>query len=498
VIAAAVALACLLGVIYRRRAVAGGLPDALFAGSALTLFLLAGISLGPSLLADTVAIALGYGVTALALSGRIPQGAVAMFAVYLPILLSGLRPDASTERIAVDALFLIPMLGLFMWRQQKIAASSAIAAAAVAGALELAKQGRGEVAVAVLIGTFVVAAVAYEIRIRFTGDSTLRAFSRLGIPVLLVYLFVWSLDFSTTIFGGGDAPWWISALAVSLYEAFRVRKDSASFPMRLIWVAFSVGLAVTQDSQMMMHFKLLTLLAIAGILQLGSIKAASKALSNVAVLTVVGVAVSSLMFGTNRYGANVLAVGVLTFSALLLLHARPALPVTPAPPGVAPEQTSFLKRVFLVALGTLLRLPFIAWIFFWIKTSFTWLKYFKSPDESFGVNDLLLAGAHIYGVVLVTRQLEFYLADAGASDDATAVASNVVCALWGLAVTVRGVRRREIYQRMLGISIILVPTTMNLLAATGKDDGVFGWLLLCAGIATWVASWLVLRERKST
>lgn len=487
---AALLVAIVIAALYRRSASSPAFPATL-TGTALTLLLLTALSLKPLLFGDALAIALSGGVIALILQERLPQVSVAFMAVYLPGLLAALGERFLTERIAVEALILLPMLAVFIWRRLKVAALSTLAGAVLAGAGALIEAQPGYVGAAALIGVFVAAAVIYEVRVHIARSSTLREVLALGVPVVLIYLFVWSLDLAMSLFAsGGGLMWWTSAAIVVAYQGIRVRQDAGSLPVRLALAAASLSAAVLIEPGMHEYWKMLALLGIATVLQVMGIQRSSALLTRFAMLIFVSVALYSLNVGTGHYGVSVLMIASLTFAALVLL------PRTPKPAPVATsakEQLSLLRRVGLVVFGTLLRVPFIGWGFFWAKTLFTWLRYFKSSDEPLGVGDLLFAFAQVYAVLILSAQLVLYLRVAGFDSEICALASVFLSAAWGVALVIQGIRRADIYRRMLGITLVVGGPLASVVASSANGKLFYGWLLLGVGLATWVGSWLVLQ-----
>jgi hypothetical protein len=487
----ALSLAGLLALIQRNSTANNSLTQAVFPGAAFALVLMAALCVNSAPVAQALTLVLAATVTAVTLLGRVPQGGAAVFAIYVPILLFALEP-ANLSRTLVEALTLVAMALLFTMTKRHIAAFGAVVGALIASALEAAHHIRGDVAVTGLIVASLVAAIGYELRVRMRGDSTLRNICLFAFPVSLIYLVIWwnsPLPLFTEI-----GSQWLAAGIITVYETLMARKDRdpTSVSARFFWGAVSVSVAAIATPNLEDNFKLMILLGVAALVHRASTRMRNKALSRVTVFAVVGVALTSFVeLGSRNHGAAILVVGAASFFALLILSRRPALPDA-GPRAAQSKLILFLKRIFFIVVGGLLRLPFVAWIFFWAKTGFTWLRYFKSSSQPIGFNDILFAVAHAYGLAFVTRQFHFFFADVGLDAGMEAVASTVLAALWGAVLTFRGVIRREIYERMVGSLLLLVPTTNNLYAMRDANGEAFAWLVLSSGVAVWLVSCIVL------
>jgi len=299
-----------------------------------------------------------------------------------------------------------------------------------------------------------------------------------------------SIQFSTAWFGRESAPWWIAAGAATAYQWMRGLRDRAHLPLRVTIAALAVSLAIMVDGGLSEYWKMLCLLGVAGALQIASLRTQSNLLSNLAALQVLGIALHSLNISISRSGAGVVMLGLLTFSALLMLSHRPHF-AAPAVEGAAPEP-GMVRRALLVVLGSLLKVPFVAMIFFWARTFFTWLRYMKSPGEPLGTNDFLYAAAHLYGAMLLSTQVELHLLAHGYARDYVSLVLAYLFSVWGLVLVLQGLRTGQIYQRVLGLAFILVLSILSTFSRSPMDFNL-GGTLFGIGLVTALACWLILR-----
>lgn len=468
------------------------LTRALLSGATLA-FLLIAASIPGELVTLGLIVVLAVAITALAAVGRLPEGAAAIFALYVPFVMGLVRLGRPSDAHADDSMFamtmvFVPMIAVFTWRRLKLAASCALAGAVVTG-MQLLSQGSGKATLTALFALLVIGGLIYEMRIRWQRGSALRESLRLGIFVALVYLLIAGIAAWLDL---GPGALWLAAVLICTYEIPRALRDTESLPFRIFWASASIMLALLTSEDWPWSTRALGLLALAAVVQIASLRANSRYLSNVAVLYAVAVAAWTVVLGAERYERNVLVVSMLTFAALALLSRRPAfapavsLPPTPVGP------ISLLRRGLLVAGGVLLRVPLVGWVFFLLKTGFQWLRYFRSSTDPLGVDDLLFAGAQVYGVMFSMRQVEFLLAAYGVAVDDRLLAASFIAAVWGGSLLAYGVWRGDIYSRMIGVSLIIVPAVVQAVRAS-DDDRFFASLAVGVGLVVWVSSWAVLR-----
>lgn len=470
------------------------LPRTLITGTSLAFLLLAA-SVWGELTALSLIISLAAVVVALAATNRLPEGAAAMFALYLPIVMAfdgggRFATEHPYDQIVSMALIFVPMIGIFIWRHLKLGASCALTGAVLTGASQLT-DASDTAALTSLCALLVVGGLVYEVRIRWTHDSLPREFVRLGMLVALVYLLV-----------GAIAAWfkldknalWLAAFLICAYEIPSGLRDGASLPYRFVWACLSVTVGLLASDDWQWTSRTLSLLTLCALMQLAGLRVRSRFLSNAAVLYAVGVAAWCLFVGARGYDRDVLIVGMLTFVGLLLLSTRPVFESAAPALHVQSGPISLLKRGLLIAGGALLRVPFVGWVFFLVRTGFQWLRYFRSSSEPLSFSDLLFAGAHVYGVVLLMRQVEFFLGQRGFALNDQLLVSAFFAAGWGATLLAYGVWKEDIYCRMIGVTLIIAPTVMQSVAQI-RDNRYYAWIAVGIGLAAWLSSWCVLRYR---
>jgi len=198
-------------------------------------------------------------------------------------------------------------------------------------------------------------------------------------------------------------------------------------------------------------------------------------------------AIKIYMLSRESFSGTVLVLTLLTTVAVLLIARRPPFP--PAMPWwrgfLQQKHLAWVKSMFLIIGGALLRIPFAGFVFSVFRTAFMWLHYFKGESGHFGLTDIFYACAHVYGAVIFTYQLQLLTAARNATSNVQLAVSTAIWVLWGLVIFSAGALKRTIYQRLLGLTFTIVPGVRYLPAI--KDGGsALALVAMIVGAAFWI------------
>ena len=226
----------LLAWIYRHRNRTTEIPTVFL--SAAPTFLIAAALTFPLPIASSVVVLLVTCVFAiLVYTSRIPQTAVPLYAIYLPILLERILAD-QVLRIVVESLTLLPMGILFIRRKFRVATSAVVVSAVLTGALESSSEGYSVPVIALLL-ILVCFAIWYEVRIAKADYSASRMTLDHGLLVLLAYLALYAFRFASS-----DRLIWTWALTILVYQAVQSARERLSDPTRVAATAIPLTIAL--------------------------------------------------------------------------------------------------------------------------------------------------------------------------------------------------------------------------------------------------------------
>jgi len=471
---------------YFRRSQPQPFPILFF--SAVPTFLLAAFLTMPSpKVAMLLALVVSYGFGALVYSLRIPQGAVPIYVIYLPALLSNLQPDQD-YRIATELLTLIPLGILFILRRFRMATSAVVLSAVIIASYENSES-RGLTALIILLFLLVVLGIWYEIRIPKEDYSPLRAILDQGLLVMLLYAAFYS-------FGSWshDTLTWTWAAAVTAYEAIQSWREKLTYPTRIAVAAIVLTIALWSTEKPLPAFLSIgSSLLIAALMNLASLRLLSSLLSNLSVPLLLPGAWKIYKLGDGSLSASVIVLGFLTTAAGLLIARRPPLPA-PRPwwhGFIRKNHLDWSKNLILIVCGTILKFPLAAFAFNIFRSCFLWLRYFKGKSGQFGLSDIFYAVAHSYGALIWSRQLQLLAAARNASLNTQLTLATAVWVLWGLALFSSGIRHRTVYQRFVGLAFMITPWVLYY-PSINKENVAAALVSMVVGGAFWVVA--VLRE----
>jgi len=436
----------------------------IFLSAVPTLLAAAFLALPVPYLGAALVLMVAYGLAALVYAGKIPQAAVPVFAIYLPILLNNFQPEQG-QRIVIELLTLVPMGALFIRRRFRMATSAILISAVITGGFE--NSGNGGMTSLIILLLFLVAlAIGYEVRIPRADYSPLRSVLDQGLLVVLAYMALYAFDFKST-----DRLNWTWAIAVALYQGLQCWREKLAYPTRIGVAAMALTLALWTTDGLPSAIPLAGGLLMAGLTNVAALLVGSSLLSTIGLLLLIPGAVNLYELGTESASATVVILGLLTSVGVALIAARPTF-AAPGPwwKGFLREKDVEWTRSFvLMAFGTVLKFPLAAFVFNIFRSCFMWLRYFKGEENRFGLNDLLYAAAHAYGALILSRQAQLATAASAGSVNVQLTVATSVWLLWGLVVFCLGAFHRSIYQRFVGLTLMLVPEALYYPAIKGGD-----------------------------
>jgi len=450
--------------------------------SAVPTFLLAAFLAVPSPLALVPALIVTYVFAGLVYKGKIPQTAVPIYVIYLSILLGSLQGEREF-RITFEFLTLIPMGAAFLVRKLRVATSAVVISAVITAALESGGP-RGIRATVALLFLLVTLAIWYEIRIPRSDYSSLRAILDESLVVLLGYLALFSLGFNSD-----DRLLWTWAAAVTIYEALQCWREKVRYPTRIGVAALTLTIALWATNRPLpVSVPIACTLLIAALTNLAALRMGSSLLSNLGFVLMIPGAVKLYQLGSEIASVTVVVFALLTTVGTLLIARRP--PLTSARPWwngfMREKDLDWGKNMCLMAVGTVLKIPLVTFVFSVFRGCFLWFRYFKGEEKSFGLTDLLYAAAHGFGALILSRQAQLLVASRGRSTNVQLALATAVWVIWGLTVFLWGIRKESIYQRLVGIALMTVPAALYF-PAIKDGDAPLALVMVLLGGAFWVA-----------
>lgn len=459
--------------------------------SALPTFLLAAfLTLETPVLALLPALIVTYVFASLVYMSKIPQTAVPIYVIYVPILLFNLQPEAQGYRVLVEFLALVPMGILFLLRKFRMAASAVVISAVVTAGAESAAPRTG-ILIALLF-VLVALSIWYEVRIPKTDYSSLRALPDECLVALLGYLALRSIGV-----GSEDRLTWTWAGAVTIYEALQCWREKFRYSTRIgvAAIALTIALWVTHRS-IPVSVPIAGTLLIAALTNLAALRFGSSLLSNLGFVLMIPGAMRIYQLGSETVSATVVVLGLLTAVGVLLISGRPPLEAAlPWWHGFMREKDlEWTKNMGLMAGGTLLKIPLVTFVFNIFRSAFLWLRYFKGEERHFGLTDILYAAGHAYGALILSRQMQLLAASRGSSENMQPTFAAAVWVVWGLAVLAVGIRNDAIYERLVGLALMTVPAALYF-PAIKDGSSPLALIAVVIGGAFWVVG--ILRGTRS-
>jgi transposase len=459
----------------------------LFYSAVPTFLLAAGLTVPSPKVATPLALLVSYGLGVLVYSSRVPQGAVPIYVIYLPVLLFNLQADRD-YRVTTEFLTLIPLGILFIRQRFRMATSAVVFSAVITASYENAED-RGLTALIILLFLLVVLGIWYEIRIPKVDYSPLRAILDQSLLVMLLYAAFYSFASWSS-----DATTWTWAAAVGAYEAFQSWREKLIYPTRIAVAAIALTIALwASDKPLPASLPIGGSLLIAALMNLAALRLGSSLLSNLSALLLIPGATKIYNLGDGSLSATVIVLGFLTTACALLIARRPALP--PLRPWwhgfVRKNHLDWSRNLILMVCGTILKFPLAAFVFNIFRSCFLWLRYFKGKSGQFGLSDIVYAAAHAYGALIWSRQLQLLAASRNASLNTQLTLATSVWVLWGLALFSSGIRYRTVYQRFVGLAFMITPWALYY-PSINEESGPAALVSMVVGGGFWVVG--VLRE----
>jgi hypothetical protein len=459
--------------------------------SALPTFLQAAfLSLETPVLALLPALIVTYVFGSLVYMSKVPQTAVPIYVIYLPILLFNLQAEAQGYRILVEFLSLIPMGVLFLVRKFRVAASAVVISAVLTAGIESSAPRTG-ILIALLI-VLVALSIWYEVRISKADYSSLRAIADECLVALLSYLALRAIGF-----GSEDRLTWTWAVTVTIYEALQCWREKFKYPTRIGVIAITLTIALWATNRPVpLSVPIGGTLLIAAFTNLAALRFGSSLLSNLGFLQLIPGAVRLYQLGSETVSTTVVVLGLLTTEGVLLISRRPPLEAAlPWWRGFMREKDlEWTKNMGLIAGGTLLKIPLVTFVFNIFRSTFLWLRYFKGEERHFGLTDILYAAGHAYGALILSRQVQLLAASRGGSADKQLTFATAVWVVWGLAALSAGIRNDAIYERLMGVSLMAVPAVLYF-PAIKDGSSPLALIAVVIGGAFWVVG--ILRGTRS-
>jgi hypothetical protein len=453
--------------------------------SALPTFLVAAfLSLEAPSLALIPALIVTYVFTLLVFTSKIPQTAVPIFVIYLPILLFNLQAEQQGYRILIEFLSLIPMGVLFLVHKFRMAASAVVISAVLMGGAESAAP--------ILLFALVALAIWYEVRIPKADYSSLRALPDECLVALLAYGALRSIGV-----GSEDRLTWTWAAAVIVYEAFQCWREKFRFPTRIGVAAITLTIALWVTNRSIPVSVLIAgTVLIAALTNLAALRFGSSLLSNLGFLLMIPGGVRIYQLGSETISATVIVLGLSTAVGVLLISATPLMEAAlPWWHGFMREKDlECTKNIGLMAGGALLKIPLVTFVFNIFRSAFLWLRYFKGEERHFGLTDILYAAGHGYGALILSRQMQLLAASRGGSANMQLAFATAVWVVWGLAVLSAGIHNDAIYERLVGVALMTVPAALYFPAIKDGSSSlaliavVIGGAFWVVGILRWTRS----------
>ena len=421
--------------------------------------------------------------------GLVPEKAIFVYIIYLPIIVAVEIPD--DIRLVFELLTLVPMAFLFIKSRLRTASFATLIGAVIAGLQELDIVGQGNLLLMILMGGVVVASIIYEWRIPRTEVSSLREFLGQGLTMILTFIAI------ATFTGPGEPfTWWLWASVTSVYNILKMIIERLAYPTRAGWVAVNFSVCLwSQTPDLPWEGEAVGTFILAATLHLIANLLPRRFLATLALIIATVPTLFMLFKSFQSVSVQVLVTCILSVAFLLLAsHTRPDPEKLPWWRGfLRAEHNEFFRNLCLGTIAQLLRIPFMQTLFSWIRTGFMWMKYIKGNSEPFSLSDLLFAAAHVLAALVISNQLTLLLASGDASLGIVSLIIAPVWALWGLGLIIAGTKREILYFRLLGTIFITYPLFVELIVVRSEDTLVLALLSLIIGFSMWVAGIVVRR-----
>ncbi len=472
----------------------------LFSGATFALLALAILLLPiPWLIADVIIVVLALGMGGLVVKDYLGPRVVALLVIYLPLMLYYVYPEAGPKRLAIESAVFLPLFLLFHLYGQRRASFLVLVGAVLTAFLESSMGSQVFGVMTALFAIFLVFAGLYEWRIAKEAKSNSRIFIGQAPLMLLLYLF-----FSSLPIAQGSFAIWAWALCGAAYQLVKAWQGKLQQPTRLAWATITLfcALFLAMDEQLIRWPTFVSLvLALVAATQLAALWTKNRFIASVG-------AILALVAGAFVYFYSVLAfwwvtvvLGLATSGVLCLLSMQPDLP-TPIPwwTGFLKQDHVRLLKGTLIVIGTGLgSIGLLATIARWVARAFRWLKYCKGGGQPFKRRDLLFVIGNIYGAAVLANQLLFLTATSYPLLHVATPA--LVYTIWGIGVFILGLRREQIFYRLLGTAMIVVPVAvaikptwfvliLGLVNADIPGDLGIAVLTMVSGIGLWVLGML--------
>lgn len=411
----------------------------------------------------------------------VPQGAIVIYATYLPFLVA---PGLSGwERLLFELAVLLLMMGIFIPLKMHVASFASLVSATIVGALELDVRGKGDLALIVMMLMFLGAALFYEWRIETKTVSRLREF--LGQAVLMFM----SLLTIVVLFGADAKIWWSWASASTLIHGCFMAAKRSIDAVRVTWVAVTVAIAIQLEDSLSWPAKALAILGAAGALQIIAVMNQRRFASIVAIIIAASTSILIIPRTDDSVSIHVV-VTAMSLVGFLLLSAS----TWPSPEPIVwwqgflrPDHVEIVRRFSLGALGQLLRVPLFQTLFAWTRTAFIWLKYFRGDGKLLSLPNVLLTLAHTLGAGTISNQVTLLLLLVSKYNGLELLPMAFVWGLWGLGLLVIGLRREQVYYRLLGSMFLLYPWIVEIFIVRTGNELLLALLSIETGMGLWLA-----------
>jgi len=444
------------------------------------------------MLSSLLALLCVYGIAALVIHFQCSDKSLTFFSLMFPFIVLVFRPHEPVERLIIEGLVLIPLFIIFHKKQFRAAQLGLVFCAVITATIEIQEQQSGTMALKLLLFSFVIAGLIYELRIPSASHSSFRQFVGLAPLVLLIFMFLKTLHWSDIF------QVWIWSGTVLVYQLIRIYIEKIGSPSRVAWIIWPLIYAVSISEQYFpWYMQTAIILALISLLHLVALRLNNKFLSDSAVWQLSMAAIFTFIKSEEKYSTVNIVMGLLTAWNMMLISRRqqfgPSLGWWEG--FIISDHVMRLKSFLLMIIGPFLRMPFISFIFAAARSSFIWLKYFKGDKKPIVINDLLFLSAHLYGALMFTRQLSLYLQASvvTAAQHGLTVAS--IWIIWGLCLVIAGSRSKTIYHRLIGISFLLVPIAEEINRWNIKNTILHSGLVILTSSALWLTVLLARSHR---
>jgi hypothetical protein len=434
-----------------------------------------------------------YGVV----RGVIPQGGMWFYMFYVPVLWGMIFEDDHVIRILVTFPLVLIVFFVFYIKKLNKAATASIAATVIVGVSEVFRVAKLDVALIILLGCALIAAIIYELKIINTGVSDFKMFVRQGVLVILMLLVIFAGYGVASIEASIPWTWFVLTVSYQGIQIYRSQDNSAARYGWIMTVFFIALLAETGDNNGLMIAIVMTLAALCNALIARRYQ--SRFLFNLSLFYLLYSLFVTLGMSSTSVSPAIILVGILDWACLVYLTGMQFIKDAETNrwwAGFIQEQDlATLKHYGNLMVDKLYKIPVIGGIASLISTLVTALKNVKGEGNPIGYADVLFVATQFMVIEVITNQVENMELFGLLPNWQQHTVELFVYVFFGLILFISGALSSNLFLRIIGIVIFLYPLGTN-----DIDDQVFqastGYLYGVTGLVTGAVYTLYVSKKK--